>query len=111
MDLNFSDKDEAFRQEVKDFLDKDNTQSLQEFCNIFNAYNSELKKVINEMEIALQQYKDHSLYPIFNKFVQELKEKGIGVPKDLFSNEGTEAKIPDAKRAKSKYTVKKASGS
>lgn len=61
----------------KDFLDKDNTQTLQEFCNLFDACNSELNAIVDEMEIALQKYKSHNLYPTFKKFVQELKARQI----------------------------------
>lgn len=41
------------------------------------------------------------------KFIQELKEKGIGVPKDLFSNEAPAAPVAAAKPAAPNYAVKK----
>jgi septum site-determining protein MinD len=46
------------------------------------------------------------------KFIQELKERGIGIPKDLFSNEAanTPAPVDTAKPAGPQYSVKKASG-
>ncbi|MBY0386026.1 Flp pilus assembly complex ATPase component TadA [bacterium] len=46
------------------------------------------------------------------KFIQELKERGIGIPKDLFSNEGA-ANPVNSEPVKSnapQYSVKKASG-
>ena len=46
------------------------------------------------------------------KFIQELKERGIGIPKDLFSNEAANAPVPvdTAKPTGPQYSVKKASG-
>ncbi len=46
------------------------------------------------------------------KFIQELKERGIGIPKDLFSNEAANAPIPvdTAKSSAPQYSVKKAGG-
>jgi pilus assembly protein CpaF len=45
------------------------------------------------------------------KFIQELKERGIGIPKDLFSNEANSA-IPSevAKPAAPQYGIKKVGG-
>lgn len=55
------------------------------------------------------QFQSKGLIP---KFVQDLKERGIGVPKDLFSNENTQSKIPETKKPKKpNYAIKKASGS
>lgn len=45
------------------------------------------------------------------KFIQELKEKGVGIPKDLFSNEAPPAApAAPAKPAGPQFSVKKASG-
>ncbi|MCB9073703.1 MAG: Flp pilus assembly complex ATPase component TadA [Bdellovibrionaceae bacterium] len=45
------------------------------------------------------------------KFIQELKEKGIGIPKDLFSNEAAPTAAPkSAKPSTPNFAVKKASG-
>jgi septum site-determining protein MinD len=56
------------------------------------------------------QYLSKGLIP---KFIQELKEKGVGIPKDLFSNEAPAAPAGPAKIAKPaapQFTVKKATG-
>lgn len=47
------------------------------------------------------------------KFIQELKEKGIGIPKDLFSNEAPAPAAPTAdaqKQNQPQYSVKKVGG-
>lgn len=46
------------------------------------------------------------------KFIQELKERGIGIPKDLFSNEAANAPVATepAKSTAPQYSVKKAIG-
>jgi len=47
------------------------------------------------------------------KFIQELKEKGVGIPKDLFSNEAPAPQAPAARTEKPQtqnFAVKKVSG-